>query len=236
MDRDNFGIGNNNNDFNRSMGNTNPYASRYGTQNPQDPNFNAGMRVSQDPRMAPQNPSPYNPQMPRYSTQPISTPPQYSPAQFIQPQNQVSQQDFEDQFDYQRNINGQMPIGMPMSPQMGGQIPMQQAPQSQKRRGLFGFMSKKQEPMQQAQPMYAQQFVNLQTPQNINDVKQIIDMLRAGDTAFVDFSKANDQQSQRMLDFLSGASYALGGFMQPMGDKKFVLTPPGTGIRGQLNK
>ena len=97
-------------------------------------------------------------------------------------------------------------------------------------------MNKKQEQPQQMQPMYAQQFVNLQTPQTINDVKLIINMLKAGDTAFVDFSKANDAQSQRMLDFLSGASFALGGLMQPMGDKKFVLTPPGTGIRGQLDK
>ncbi len=97
-------------------------------------------------------------------------------------------------------------------------------------------MNKKQETPQPTQPMYAQQFVNLQTPQTINDIKVIINMLKSGDTAFVDLSRANEQQCQRMLDFLSGASYALGGLMQSMGDKKFVLTPPGTGIRGQLDK
>lgn len=234
---DNFG----NNDFNRSIGNVNPYASRYGTQNPQERGYASPIRPQSDPRMAPQNPMPsYQPQAPinRYA-QPQMPPQQPQvPPQYVQQQGQISQQDFEDQFDYTRGM--QTPIGMPMpNPQMNqmpiGQ-PMQMQPQQPKKRGLFSFMNKKQEQPQQMQPMYAQQFVNLQTPQTINDVKLIINMLKAGDTAFVDFSKANEAQSQRMLDFLSGASFALGGLMQPMGDKKFVLTPPGTGIRGQLDK
>jgi len=226
---------NNNNEFNRSFGNVNPYASRYGTQNPQESGFN-NMRTNPDPRMAPSTPNPYS-QPNRYPT-PQMQPQTQVPPQFVQPQTQISQQDFEDQFDYQRGM--QTPIGMPVPPQQMNQMPMQpqmpiQQP-PQKKRGFFSFMNKRQEPQQPQQPMYAQQFVNLQTPQSINDVKMIINMLKSGDTAFVDFSKANDAQSQRMLDFLSGASYALGGLMQPMGDKKFVLTPPGTGIRGQLDK
>ncbi len=228
---DNF---NNNNEFNRPFGSVNPYAARYGTQGSQNGGFPNPMR-QQDPRMAPQNPVPqYQPQAPvnRYP-QPQMQPQPQVPPQFIQPQTQISQQDFEDQFDYQRGM--QAPIGMPIPPQpmMAPPQPIQQ-PQP-KKRGLFSFMNKRQEPQVQ-QPMYAQQFVNLQTPQTINDVKLIINMLKSGDTAFVDFSKANEAQSQRMLDFLSGASFALGGLMQPMGDKKFVLTPPGTGIRGQLDK
>ena len=237
MDRmDGFNTGNNNNDaFNRNFGRINPYAEKYGTQNPQETGFNP-MRPQQDPRVAPQQPAqnPYASQYSRYSTPP-QMPVGQVPPQYIQQQGQISQQDFEDQFEYQRG--GMQPIGMPVPPpqpqMMPQQMPIQQ-PQP-KKRGLFSFMGKKQETVP-AQPMYAQQFVNLQTPQTINDVKLIINMLKAGDTAFVDFSKANDQQSQRMLDFLSGASFALGGLMQPMGEKKFVLTPPGTGIRGQLDK
>ncbi len=61
-------------------------------------------------------------------------------------------------------------------------------------------------------------------------------MIKNGDTAFVDFNKVNEQDSQRMLDFLSGAAYGVGGFLQPIGQKRFVITPPGTGIRGQLDK
>jgi len=220
-------------EFNRNFGRINPYAEKYGTQNPQEGGFTP-MRPAQDPRMAPQQPiqNPY-PQYNRYANPP-QVPPQMPigqvPPQYVQQQGQISQQDFEDQFDYQRGVQ---PIGMQMPPQQP-MIPPQ-VPVQPKKRGLFSFMNKKQEPVVQ-QPMYAQQFVNLQTPQTINDVKLIINMLKSGDTAFVDFSKANDQQSQRMLDFLSGASFALGGLMQPMGEKKFVLTPPGTGIRGQLDK
>ena len=240
MDRmDGFNNNNNNDAFDRNFGRMNPYAEKYGTQNPQESGFVPPVRPAQDPRVAPR-PQMQNPyQQPQYNRYPNPQqmpmqPQQQVPPQFIQQQAQVSQQDFEDQFDYQR---GMQPIGMPMPPQqpvMPQQMPMQPQPQP-KKRGFFSFMSKKQEPVVQ-QPMYAQQFVNLQTPQTINDVKLIINMLKAGDTAFVDFSKANEQQSQRMLDFLSGASFALGGLMQPMGEKKFVLTPPGTGIRGQLDK
>ena len=235
---DGFNNNNNNDAFDRNFGRINPYAEKYGTQNPQEGGFVPPMRPAQDPRVAQrppmQNPYP-QPQYNRYAApqMPIQPQPQVPP-QYIQQQGQVSQQDFEDQFDYQR---GMQPIGgMQMPPQQPQMIPPQMPPQQPKKRGFFSFIGKKQEPVQPQQPMYAQQFVNLQTPQTINDVKLIINMLKAGDTAFVDFSKANEQQSQRMLDFLSGASFALGGLMQPMGEKKFVLTPPGTGIRGQLDR
>ena len=232
------GFSNNNNDaFDRNFGRINPYAEKYGTQNPQEAGFNPQqMRPQQDPRVAPrpQMQTPYPQYNPYQQPQGQMVPPQQQvPPQYIQQQGQISQQDFEDQFDYTRAAG--QPIGMQMPPQQ--MMPQQiQQPQPQpKKRGFFSFMSKKQEPVVQ-QPMYAQQFVNLQTPQSINDIKVIINMLKAGDTVLVDFSKTNDQQSQRMLDFLSGASFALGGLMQQMGEKKFVLTPPGTGIRGQLGQ
>ena len=226
-------------EFNRPLGNVNPYASRYGTQNPQDPNFYRAPQP-QDPRVARQPmPNPYaqNPQQPRYATPPQNPIPPQQP-QYFQAPNQISNQDFEEQFDYQQR-NGQMPIGMTQMPQMPmQQIPMQQPvqPQPKKKGGFFSFMNKKQPEPQPQQSMYAQQFVNLQSPQTINDVKIIIDMIKSGDTAFIDFSKVNEQECQRMLDFLSGAAYALGGIMQAIGQKKFVITPPGTGIRGQLDK
>ena len=233
---DNFN--NNGSEFNRPLGSVNPYASRYGTQNPQDQyNFRASQ---QDPRVAPRQPmqggyNP-NPQPGRYPIppqQPIQPQPQY-----YQAPNQLTNQDFDEQFDYQQR-NAQMPIGMTQMPQMPmNQIPMQQPvqPQQPKKRGFFSFIGKSKPEPQPQVSMYAQQFVNLQSPQTINDVKTIIDMIKSGDTAFIDFSKVNEQESQRMLDFLSGAAYALGGIMQAIGQKKFVITPPGTGIRGQLDK
>lgn len=237
---------NGNNGFNRDLGNVNPYAIRNGNQ--QGPQY----INPQDPRVAPRQPIPpqpnyYNPQG-RYPTPPqqpqqTQVPPIPQQPQYVQPQNQVSNQDFDEQFDFPRN---NMPIGMPQmgipqNPTGMGPMPMGQAPiapqQPQpKKRGFFSFMSKKPQEPQVQQVYGAQQYVNLQSPQSISDVKQIIDMIKNGDTAFVDFTKVNEQDSQRMLDFLSGAAYGVGGFMQPIGQKRFVITPPGTGIRGQLDK
>lgn len=238
---DNYNNGNNG--FNRPLGNVNPYSQRFGG-NQQGPQY----INPQNPRVAPQQPIPpqggyYNPQG-RYPIPP-QQPVQQQPVQpqYVQPQNQISNQDFDEQFDFPRN---NMPIGMtqmPIQPNptgMGpipmGQMPLQTPPAQPKKKGLFSFMNKKPQEPQTQQVYGAQQYVNLQSPQSINDVKQIIDMIKNGDTAFVDFTKVNEQDSQRMLDFLSGAAYGVGGFMQPIGQKRFVITPPGTGIRGQLDK
>ena len=240
---DNFNNGNNG--FNRSLGNVNPYSQRFGG-NQQGPQY----INPQNPRVAPQPPQPpqggyYNQQgrdpiPPQQPIQPQQTPVQ---PQYVQPQSQVSNQDFDEQFDFPRN---NMPMGMSpmqgmqnptgMGPMPIGQMPMQRPQQPPKKKGLFSFMRKTPEEPQIQQMYGAQQYVNLQSPQTVNDVKQIIDMIKNGDTAFVDFSNANEQNTQRMIDYLSGAAYGVGGFMQPIGQKRFVITPPGTGIRGQLDK
>ena len=231
---DNFNNGNNG--FNRPLGNVNPYSQRFGGQGPQNPSY----PNPQDPRVArqpipPQGNFYQNPQQSRYMPQQ----PQPVAPQFVQPQNQVSNQDFDEQFEFPRNA--QMPIGM--QPNQINQMPMGQIPipqpmpqQQPKKRGLFSFMNKKPQEESIQTTFGAQQYVNLRSPQNISDVKEIINMIKNGDTAFVDFSKVQEQDCQRMLDFLSGAAYGVGGFMQPIGQKRFVITPPGTGIRGQLDK
>ena len=234
MDRDDF---NNQNGFmnRRDLGN-NPYYSngqneRRGFIDPSNPlgvskndNYTQPQgypAYSQRPYSA--NIPPYAP-IPNVPPQPINQPAPSMPIMYEQNQAQISNQDYEDQFIYGGQV--QQPQSYIPQPQ-----PVQPQP---KKKGLFSFMNKK--PQETPNNYVAShQYLNIQMPQSINDIKTIIDMIKAGDTVIVDFSKVNVQDSQRMVDFLSGGCYGAGGLMQSMGDRKFALTPPGTGIRGSLN-
>ena len=45
-------------------------------------------------------------------------------------------------------------------------------------------------------------------------------------------SKINDKGCQRIMDYLSGAIYALGGAQQRIADSMFLFTPDGVSIQG----
>lgn len=74
--------------------------------------------------------------------------------------------------------------------------------------------------------------VNLFTPKNFADVQVLIDHLRNNEPEIVELKGIDGETGQRMLDFLSGAIYALGGSMQPISDMEtiFLLTPSGVSI------
>ena len=136
------------------------------------------------------------------------------PVQLEQQRDQVSNQDYEDQFDYSRSQPTQV-----VKPQ--------------KKRGLFGFMRKSQP--EQINTIAGKQYLRMATPRSIDDVKGIINVLQGGDPVIVDCSRINERDSQRVIDFLSGAVFALGGTQQAIGEKKFALTPGGMGIVGSNN-
>lgn len=69
-------------------------------------------------------------------------------------------------------------------------------------------------------------------PNSFTDVQGIIDNLRQGQAIIVDLNRINDKNSQRILDYLSGAIYGLGGSQQRIGDKMFLFTPDGVSIQG----
>lgn len=74
--------------------------------------------------------------------------------------------------------------------------------------------------------------VSLFTPKNFADVQVLIDHLRNHEPEIVELKGIDGETGQRMLDFLSGAIYALGGSMQPISDQEtiFLLTPTGVSI------
>lgn len=69
-------------------------------------------------------------------------------------------------------------------------------------------------------------------PRSYEDVSGIIDSLRSRQAIIVDFRRVADKDTQRVLDFLSGAIYALGGSQQRINDNMFLFTPEGVMIQG----
>lgn len=95
-----------------------------------------------------------------------------------------------------------------------------------KKRGIFGFGKKDDTNVRNVIITY---------PRSYEDVSGIIDSLRARQAIIVDFRRVAAKDTQRVLDFLSGALYALGGSQERIGDGMFLFTPEGVTIQGPLS-
>ncbi|MBR2984542.1 MAG: cell division protein SepF [Clostridia bacterium] len=68
------------------------------------------------------------------------------------------------------------------------------------------------------------------TPSSFADVQQIIDYLKEDAPVFFNLSGINKEVGQRILDYVAGAAYALGGSMKRIQEYMFLVTPSGVGI------
>lgn len=140
--------------------------------------------------------------------------------------------------------NGYQPQGYNGYPQQNGYQPqpaygtpqdgaynyenVQAQPAEKKKRGFFGFGKQKKE---EIDPNNIGNVI-ITEPRTFDDVRVIIDGLRKRQAIIIDLSKVNDKDSQRTLDILSGAIYALGGAQQRINDHMFLFTPEGVMIQG----
>ncbi len=67
-------------------------------------------------------------------------------------------------------------------------------------------------------------------PKNYNEVQKLVDYLKQGESAILNLDGISDDEAQRMLDFVSGAVYALNGSTQRVSGNIFLLTPEGLNI------
>lgn len=67
-------------------------------------------------------------------------------------------------------------------------------------------------------------------PKSYSEVQKLIDYLRNGESVMLNLDGITDDEAQRMLDFASGAVYALSGSIQRVSGNIFLLTPEGLGI------
>jgi|AGTN01.1.fsa_nt_gi Uncharacterized protein conserved in bacteria len=76
--------------------------------------------------------------------------------------------------------------------------------------------------------------VEIIKPLSFGDVEKLIDLLKAGQGVIADLSAATPSDAQRMLDFLSGAVYALDGKIERVENKMFLMTPKGLNIVNKI--
>ena len=71
-------------------------------------------------------------------------------------------------------------------------------------------------------------------PTSIDDSRDISETLLAGRTVILNLEGLDLEMSQRIIDFVSGATYALGGNLQRISNYIFLVTPNNVEITGDL--
>ena len=71
-------------------------------------------------------------------------------------------------------------------------------------------------------------------PQTYEDTQTIIDNLKAKKPVIVNLENLNVEVAQRVLDFISGAIYALDGSVRKVSKGIFLLAPKGVDISGNF--
>jgi cell division inhibitor SepF len=67
--------------------------------------------------------------------------------------------------------------------------------------------------------------VHMVTPTSFNDAQEVADNFKRSIPVIMNLQTAEAELSRRLIDFTSGLTYALGGGMQKVADKTFLLTP-----------
>ncbi|MEE0927811.1 MAG: cell division protein SepF [Acutalibacteraceae bacterium] len=71
-------------------------------------------------------------------------------------------------------------------------------------------------------------------PEVFDEVAGIADHLVQGKTVVLNLETANKDISRRIVDFMSGAAYALGCKLKKIANNTFIIVPSNTDIAGEL--
>ena len=75
----------------------------------------------------------------------------------------------------------------------------------------------------------------LMEPRAYSESQQIVDHLKARNTVVVNLKRVTSDQAKRIVDFLSGTIYAIGGDIQKVGGGIFLRTPNNVNIQGSIS-
>ncbi len=67
--------------------------------------------------------------------------------------------------------------------------------------------------------------VHLVTPYSFNDAQEVADKFKQDTPVILNLQTTDSELAKRLIDFTSGLTYALGGGMQRIAEKTFLLTP-----------
>ncbi len=71
-------------------------------------------------------------------------------------------------------------------------------------------------------------------PESFEEAREIADNLKSNKPVIVNLEKIEKEQARRMVDFVSGAAYSIGGDIQKISNMIFLVTPYNVGILGDF--
>ena len=71
-------------------------------------------------------------------------------------------------------------------------------------------------------------------PRAFSESQQIADHLKRRNTVLVNMKRVTAEQAKRIIDFLSGTVYAIGGDLQKVGVGIFLCTPKNVNVEGSI--
>ncbi len=72
-------------------------------------------------------------------------------------------------------------------------------------------------------------------PRAYSESQQIADHLKRRNTVVVNLKRVTNEQAKRIVDFLSGTLYAIGGDLQKLGTGIFLCTPKNINVQGKMS-
>ncbi len=72
-------------------------------------------------------------------------------------------------------------------------------------------------------------------PRAFSESQQIADHLKKRNTVVVNLKRVTSDQAKRIVDFLSGTIYAIGGDLQKIGGGIFLCTPNNINVQGKIS-
>ncbi|MFD1455945.1 cell division protein SepF [Levilactobacillus lanxiensis] len=71
-------------------------------------------------------------------------------------------------------------------------------------------------------------------PRIYSDAKSIAKQITGGDAVIVNFARVDESQAQRIVDFLNGTAFAVGGEIKRIGEQIFLCTPHNFEVSGDV--
>ena len=73
-------------------------------------------------------------------------------------------------------------------------------------------------------------------PRAYSESQQIADHLKARNSVVVNLKRVTSDQAKRIIDFLSGCIYAIGGTIQSLGVGIYLCTPKNVNVQGKITE
>jgi cell division inhibitor SepF len=75
----------------------------------------------------------------------------------------------------------------------------------------------------------------LAEPRAYSESQQIADHIKKRNSVIVNLKRVTNDQAKRIIDFLSGTLYALGGQLQRLGNGIYLCTPKNMNVEGRMS-